>query len=127
MTALLVALGGALGTLGRYWIRLALLGTPGAAGVVGTFLVNVLGSFLLGVVVETCAGRTIAGVDTRLVLGVGVLGGFTTYSSFNMEAIQIAQQGEWGRAGGYMLATAAVCIAAGLAGLALGRAIRTAG
>lgn len=124
MAALLVALGGALGTLARYGLRLALMGAEGDVGVLGTFLANVVGSFALGVVVETCAGRSLAGTDLRLILGVGVLGGFTTYSSFNLEAIELARQGDLARAGGYVVATAAVCLVAGFLGLALGRAMR---
>lgn len=125
MTLLLVALGGAVGTSLRY--GLALLGErwlPEAWFPWGTFAANVLGSFLLGWVFVAAEGRTLADVDLRLVLGTGVMGGFTTYSSYNLELIRMLADGETMRGATYLLATILVCLAAGFAGLALGRLLR---
>ena len=124
MAWILVPFGGAAGTALRY--GLALLGQrlwgdawfPG-----GTFAANVLGSFLLGVVFVWGEGRTIAAVDARLVLGTGVMGGFTTYSSFNLELIKLLGESPL-RASAYLLGTVATCLAAGLAGVALARLFR---
>lgn len=89
-----------------------------------TLTVNVLGSFLLAVVMEVAGARDIAGVPAKLVLGAGLLGGFTTYSSFNLETIRLAEQGAYGRAGLYGIVSLVVCLMAGLAGIALARRLR---
>lgn len=123
---LLVALGGAVGTLFRHGLS---VGTKRWLGEsvpfpVATFGANVLGSLLLGVVLVWGEGREIAGVDARLVLGTGVMGGFTTYSSFDLETLKLFQDGQAGRASFYLGATVLVCLASGWLGLLLGRAIR---
>lgn len=125
MQWLAIALGGALGTALRYGLNVATVAWLGPALPYGTFAANVVGSFLLGIVMEVAGGREILGTDARLVLGTGVLGGFTTYSSFNLEAIRLAEQGAWARAGGYVGATVVVCVIAGIAGVAAARALKT--
>jgi CrcB protein len=120
----LIALGGAFGTLLRYWTNVASTSALGSALPYGTFAVNVIGSFLIGALGELGEGRALLGVPLRLVLGTGVLGGFTTYSSFNAETLRIAQSGELGRASLYALATLASCWLAGLGGIVLGRMAR---
>lgn len=125
MTLLMVALGGAVGTAMRY--GLAELGqrwAPEAWFPWGTFAANVLGSFLLGWIFIAAEDRTIADVDMRLVLGTGVMGGFTTYSSYNLELIRMLSDGETLRSGMYLGATLVACLVAGFAGLALGRLLR---
>lgn len=122
---LLVAGGGAIGTALRYGVALLLVredvrnAFPWA-----TFAVNVLGSFLLGMVAEALAERRIWGVDARAVVGTGMLGGFTTYSSFNLETLRMIEAGEHGKAGLYVTATLVVCMVAGVLGLVAGRALR---
>ncbi len=86
----------------------------------GTLAVNLLGSFLLGVLVPI-ALRGALSDQMRLVLGVGVMGGFTTYSTFNLEVLTLAQQGNGAHAALYALGTLVGCLAAGAAGLWLGR------
>lgn len=120
----LIALGGAVGTAMRYGISVGVLRWLGPGFPFGTLLANVLGSFLLGVVMEVSGEREIAGVQAKLVIGTGVMGGFTTYSSFNLETLRLAEQGAWGRAGLYLGATVLVCLLAGLGGVALGRTLR---
>lgn len=114
---LLVMLGGAAGTLARYLANVWLAHLFGPTLPYATFSVNVLGSFLLAVLSELGAGHGILGVDLRLVLGTGVIGGFTTYSSFNMETLRMAEQGELGRAASYVALTVVTCLAAGALGL----------
>ena len=121
---LLIALGGAIGTSLRYGIGVGLDRWLPRTFPHGTLAVNIIGSFLLGVVMASVGDREIAGVQWKLVLGVGVMGGFTTYSSFNLDMIQLAEQQEWGKAGFYLGATLIVCLLAGLGGLAVGRSIR---
>lgn len=120
-----VAVGGAVGSCCRFWVS-QLLG-PIAFGQDfpwTTFTANVLGSLGLGLVFVLAEDRTWLGSDARLFLGTGVMGGFTTYSAFNLESIGLMQAGAWGRAALYMSGTAVVCLAAGVLGVMMGRAIR---
>lgn len=121
---IVIAIGGGVGTALRYGITAGLTRWVGASFPWGTLTVNVLGSFLLAVLMEVAGSREIAGVPAKLVLGAGVLGGFTTYSSFNLEAFRLAEQGAFVRAGVYVIATLLVCFMAGLAGVALARRLR---
>ncbi len=125
MTWLWIAIGGALGTLLRFALARAGVGHPAWHGLpVATLAANLLGSTLLGVIYVAGEGRTIFGEDVRLVLGTGVMGGLTTYSTFNLEALRLAEEGELGRALGYVALTLVACAAGGYAGLAIGRALR---
>jgi len=123
MSTLLVALGGALGTALRYGCAVSLGRAFGTAFPYGTLAVNLIGSFLLGVIAEVFSGASVAGTDLRLILGVGVMGGFTTYSSFNLELLRMLEQGSTARACAYFGATVVGCLAGGFAGLLLARAI----
>ncbi len=89
-----------------------------------TFTANALGSLGLGLVFVLAEDRSWFGTDLRLLLGTGVMGGFTTYSTFNLESIGLMQSGAWGRAALYMGGTVLVCLAAGALGVMIGRAIR---
>jgi CrcB protein len=101
-------------------VGLALESTGGGLPL-GTLAVNLIGSCLLGIVAEALRGQTLAGVDLRLILGVGLLGGFTTYSSFNLELLRMLETGAFGRAAGYFALTVGGCLAAGGAGIAVAR------
>jgi CrcB protein len=89
-----------------------------------TFAANALGSLGLGLVFVLAEDRSWFGADLRLLLGTGVMGGFTTYSAFSLESIGLMQNDAWGRAALYMGGTFAVCLIAGALGLIIGRAIR---
>jgi fluoride exporter len=127
MTVLAIAAGGALGTLARYGLGLWLARVLGLTFPYGTLAVNVIGSFALGVVAGVFAGSTVLGTDARLVLGVGFLGGFTTYSSFNLELLRLFGQGDHAKAGAYLCTTVLGCLAAGALGLWLARVAVTSG
>jgi CrcB protein len=117
--ALIVALGGAVGSVVRWLVGQA-LGGPARALPWGTLTVNVAGSLALGVVLAVWpAERTSA---ARLLLGVGFCGGFTTFSTFSAELVAMLERGETVRAGGYAVASLTAGAMAVLAGLALGRA-----
>ncbi len=120
-----VAIGGAAGSCLRYWLSL-LLGpvVVGQGFPWATLGANVLGSLGLGLVFVLGEGREIFGADVRLLLGTGVMGGFTTYSAFNLESIGLMQSGAWGKGALYMGSTVVVCLVAGALGLILGRALR---
>jgi fluoride exporter len=116
---LLVCLGGALGSGARYLVATWAAAMFGPAFPRGTLIVNVAGSFLLSIVM-TFATLTAAVPPTlRLFLAAGVMGGFTTYSSFNWETIALAQEGALGFAVLNLTLTVVLCLAAGLAGVVL--------
>jgi CrcB protein len=121
----LVAIGGAVGSCLRYWVSL-LLGpiTIGQSFPWATLTANVLGSLGLGLIFVLGEDRSLFGSDLRLLLGTGVMGGFTTYSAFNLESIGLLQNGLWGRATLYMGATVLGCLVAGAVGLIIGRSVR---
>lgn len=115
MTTALVAIGGVVGVLGRYGINRATLHSD--ALVWSTVGINVVGSFLLGLLV---AGSWFSR-DVREGLGVGLLGGFTTFSTFSVQAVLEVDGGKPGRALAYVVASVVGGIAAAAAGYALGR------
>ncbi len=125
MSFLWVAVGGALGSMMRFGLSL-LLGRADVAHSfpLATLSANLLGSFGLGLVFVLAADRSWLGSDLRLLLGTGVMGGFTTYSTFNLESLAMIQDASWGRAGLYVAATWLLCLLAGLLGLWLGRLLR---
>ncbi len=111
-----VMAGGAVGAGLRYGVSLAL---PIRAGWPwGTFAANLLGSFAIGVLAALVFKGT-AGEGARLFLGIGVLGGFTTFSAFSLESFRMINSGQWLLAGGYTLASVLGSITA----LALGHAL----
>jgi CrcB protein len=116
---LLVALGSALGGVARYGAMRLWPIVPGQWPT-ATMLVNLLGSFLIGVLSVLFALRSAAGAEPlRLFWMAGVLGGFTTYSAFALETVLLAGQGLAWRAGAYLLVTVFGCAVAALAGRAL--------
>ena len=127
MPLLFVMIGGALGAGIRYQIgrlSLALLG-PGFPW--GTWFINLSGGLLMGLLVGTLARHTPAsGESCRLLVGVGVLGGYTTFSTFSLEAANMIQRGDWGMAILYVTTSAIGAILLLFAGLALARVGATA-
>jgi fluoride exporter len=95
-----VALGGALGSVARYAVSLGTARWLGAGFPWGTLFVNVSGSFAIGLLAALVAadGRPLLGVDARAFLLVGALGGFTTFSSFSLETLELARAGAHGAA-----------------------------
>lgn len=114
---LLVAAGGAAGSVCRYGATL--LGTRllGPAWPLGTFFVNVTGSFLMGVLVELLLRRLGGSDPLRLLLATGFLGGYTTFSSFTLDAVSIWERGEGVAALGYVLASVVLGVLAVIAGM----------
>jgi CrcB protein len=118
---LLICLGGAVGTGARYLLSGWLLRSLGPSFPYGTLSVNVIGSFLLAVVMHVGLATSALSPTLRVVLGTGVMGGFTTYSTFNYETLQYLQEGAAGVAALNVFATLAICFAAGSLGLLCGR------
>lgn len=120
MNALLVALGGALGTLLRYGMNVVCSERFGDAFPYATFAVNALGSFALGFTSYALLDRFLWGVPLGLIVGTGVLGGFTTYSAFNLETMRMVQHGQIARAAFYASVTFVTCLILGGLGALLG-------
>lgn len=119
---LLVAAGGATGAVMRYLTGMASLRLLGPGWPWGTLTVNVVGGFAMGLLVATLALR--GGADQerwRVLLGVGVLGGFTTFSAFSLEVALMIERREWPQAFGYSTLSVVLSIAALFAGLMMAR------
>ena len=118
---LLVALGGSVGSVARYWLAgwsQSVIGTPLPGG---TLLVNVIGSFILGLLMTLSLERGTIGAEVRILLGAGFCGGFTTMSTFSYETIALAQQGSIATAVAYIGGTLITCIGAAWLGVIAGR------
>jgi len=116
------ALGGVLGALARWGIAEALPHSPGAWPW-ATFGVNITGCLLIGVLLAVLLARFPHSPWLRPFLAVGVLGGFTTYSTFAMDAVRLTDGGHPGLAAGYVLASVLGGVAAVVAGLLAGRVV----
>lgn len=115
-----ICLGGAAGTGARYLLSLWLLRVAGPGFPWWTLTVNVLGSFLMGILMEV-ARWTDMPPTLRLALVTGVMGGFTTYSAFNHETLQLFARSDWLLGGANVAGTFLACLAAGMLGMWVGR------
>ncbi|AZN71785.1 fluoride efflux transporter CrcB [Georhizobium profundi] len=120
---LLVALGGGLGAALRHLTNLAAFRLLGPNFPFGTLAVNVIGSFLMGVLVEVVARRFGASVELRLFLATGVLGGYTTFSAFSLDTIVLWERGAPGLAVAYVGLSVLLSLAAIIGGLWLARTV----
>ena len=121
MQWILVFLGGGLGAAMRHGVNLAAPRLLGTAFPFGTLAINVVGSLLMGVVAGWLVLRGDPSPAWRLFLATGVLGGFTTFSAFSLEAVQLWQRGQAGLAALYVGGSVLLSIAALWLGLALVR------
>jgi fluoride exporter len=117
----LICLGGAIGTGARYLTALGAAAAFGSAFPFGTLIVNVVGSFLLAMIVQISSATEMISADVRLMLTTGVMGGFTTYSTFNYETTNYFREGAWLLGIANAGVTIFGCLAAGVAGLAFAR------
>ncbi len=120
---LLVALGGALGSMARYGVGLGAARLfPASTWPWGTLTVNVFGGLVMGLLVGWMGLRAGAGQESvRVFAAVGVLGGFTTFSAFSLETVLMIERREYGLAGAYVLLSVVLAVAALMAGLMLAR------
>jgi fluoride exporter len=118
---LLVCLGGAAGTGARYLLSSFFLRVAGPSFPYGTLAVNLIGSFLLGFILQTALATDLLSPTARVTLATGVMGGFTTYSSFNYETLRLWQSGVWQLAALNVVFTLVGCLVAGLLGQLLAR------
>ncbi|WP_299925166.1 fluoride efflux transporter CrcB [uncultured Pelagimonas sp.] len=118
-TLVQVALGGAIGAVLRYLTGVGAMRWLGAGFPWGTLVVNIVGSFMMGVIVVVLAH--LSGTRFAPFLMTGVLGGFTTFSAFSLDAATLYERGDVTLAAGYVLASVVFSIAALFAGLLLAR------
>ncbi len=116
-----VAAGGAIGASARYLAGVALTRALGPEFPWGTVAVNVIGSFLMGVLIVALGH--VGGTRFLPFLAVGVLGGFTTFSSFSLDAVTLYERGAMGAAAGYVVGSVVLSLVALVAGLAMARAV----
>lgn len=119
----LVATGGAIGATMRYLVGGFVSTRTGAGFPWGTLAVNIVGAFLLGLLMALSADRAVVSAGWRVFLGVGVLGGFTTFSTLSYESVRLLEQGATASAAVNMFGSGALGILAALLGMAVGRAL----
>ena len=120
---LLVAVGGAVGSVARHLVGVASLRLFGPAFPFGTLIVNLVGAFVMGIFVELLARRFGASNDLRLLIATGVLGGFTTFSSFALDTAVLWERGEVISSFVYVATTLVLGLAALFLGLGLARTL----
>jgi fluoride exporter len=119
-TVLAVGVGGGLGALARYYIA-GWVQPAGAAFNWGIFVVNVTGGLLMGMIVEASALKLNLSPELRSFLTVGILGGYTTFSTFSLDSALLLQKGQYGLAAAYVMGSVILSILALFAGLWIAR------
>jgi len=122
MAFVLVFVGGGAGALVRYLVSLGVGSSWSGAFPLGTFLINLTGCFLIGALAGA-SERLLVDARLRLFLQTGVLGGYTTFSSFGLETVQLAHRGEWGTALVYVLGSNLLGLGLAFAGYWLARGL----
>ena len=118
-----VGLGGALGSMARFWLAATMAALTGPRFPWGTLLINVIGSFVIGWFGALTAesGPFDVPADIRLFVMVGLCGGFTTFSSFSLQTLELLQSGEVVRAASYIAGSVVLCLLFVWIGATLGR------
>ena len=119
---LAVGVGGGLGALARYYIASAIQ-SVGSAFPWGIFVVNISGGLMMGLIVEASALKLNLSPDLRAFLTVGILGGYTTFSTFSLDSALLLQKGQYMQAAAYMIGSVVLSILALFAGLWIVRSI----
>lgn len=120
---LAVAVGGAIGSAARFWMTGAMATLTGPRFPWGTLAINILGSFVIGLVAGFTLTPARMGMhpDLRIFLMTGICGGFTTFSAFSLQTLELIQTGDLVPAFGYILGSVALCLLAVWGGWLLGR------
>ena len=116
-----VAAGSALGGVTRFLLGGYLQRAAGASFPVGTLVINVTGSFLLGFLLRYALGTASVTPEVRALLTTGFCGGYTTFSTFSYEAVALAEDGAWARVAAYLAASVLLSIAAAFLGVVAAR------
>lgn len=124
---LLVALGGAIGTVGRYWLSGVVAQMVGETFPWGTLVINVTGSFVIGFFGTLTGpdGRIFASTTTRQFVMIGICGGYTTFSSFSLQTLNLMNDGEWLYAGGNVVLSVVLCLIGVWLGVVLAAMLNT--
>ncbi len=112
-----IAAGGAVGAVMRHLVARQIMKLAGVGFPLGTLVVNVVGSFLMGVLVALLVHGWKVGAELRAFLMVGVLGGFTTFSTFSLEFVRLIGREEFGAATAYALASVVLAVTSVLVGI----------
>jgi fluoride exporter len=120
-----IAIGSALGGVARFWCSGVAARLVGETFPWGTLFINVVGSFIIGFFATLTGpdGRVYAGTVTRQFVMVGFCGGYTTFSSFSLQTLNLMNDGEWFRAGGNIVGSVVACLLAVWAGQVLAASI----
>lgn len=116
-----IACGGAFGAVSRFWLQGAVQRFNGSSFPLGTFTVNLLGSFLIGVFFVVLAERAQLSEPWRGLIIVGFLGAMTTFSTFSLDALLLFEQGHYNTALFYILSSVVLCLFAAFAGMQVAR------
>lgn len=116
---LLVAGGGAIGCVGRFLLIKAVMKLNPTIFPLGTMVVNLVGAFLIGLILAKYGAQH----NARIFFVTGLCGGFTTFSAFSWDALQLLHRGNYAQAGFYIIGSVVLCIAATWAGFALMRTV----
>ena len=123
MEYLLVGVGGFLGANARYILGALIAERLGTTFPYGTLIVNLTGSLAIGIILVLLTEHLAADPAWRLLLVVGFLGGYTTFSSYTFEALLLAEAGQWGRALWYVLGSNVLGLVAAFVGMLLARRV----
>jgi len=114
LSYLYVALGGAIGSVGRYWLSGLIASSKffGQSFPWGTIIVNITGCFIIGLfnTLTVAEGRMAASPDLRTFFMIGICGGYTTFSSFSLQTLALVQDGEWFYAAGNVIISVVMCL-----------------
>ena len=116
-----IAAGGAIGAVMRYWVSTGVYNLLGRGFPYGTLAVNVAGSLLMGFLYVLLLERMTTGPELRAALLVGLLGAFTTFSTFSIETLNLIEQADFVKAGLNVLISVVACVGAAWVGLIIGR------
>ena len=114
MLYVLIGLGGAIGSVARFWLSGLVANQFGSTFPWGTLVINVTGSFVIGFffTLTEPGGRLFASGNTRQFVMTGICGGYTTFSSFSLQTLSLAREGEWFRAGANTVGSVVACLVA---------------
>ena len=120
-TYIAIAFGGAFGAVSRFWLHSAVQRFNGSSFPLGTFAVNFIGSFLIGVFFVVLAEKAQISESWRPLIVIGFLGALTTFSTFSLDALLLFEQGLYNTALFYIVSSVALCLLAAFAGMQLTR------
>jgi CrcB protein len=109
-----IGIGAALGGMARFWLSDVVAAIAGESFPMGTLIINILGSFVIGLFATITGpdGRFLVGASSRQFVMIGICGGFTTFSSFSLQTLNLVNEGEWLYAGLNIWASVTFCLLA---------------